>query len=29
VMFVDKWSRAKGMKKDMLKAAIEEGVVFG
>ena len=28
VISVDKWSRTKGMKEDVLKAVIEEGVVF-
>ena len=28
VMSVDKWSRTKSMKEDVLKAVIEEGVVF-
>ena len=27
VIFVDKWSRTKSMKGDVLKAVIEEGIV--
>jgi hypothetical protein len=28
VMSVDKWSRTKSIKEDMLKAIIKEGVIF-
>ena len=28
VIFIDKWSRIKSMKEDVLKAVIEKGVVF-